>query len=372
MWSQIYLFVLSCVLYILTTSHSVASQLQNSNLIVGTLTIRGAAPIAQTDDQFICANIDWGCPSSLLSVDLNNTLLQTAVKAFAPLKLRLGGTLQDDVVFQTPGQQEPCTQYVKNTTHVFGLNPICLPTTRWDQINTFLKDTGSVAIFGLNALAGKTISNRRALGPWDSTNAEALIRYTAAKNYSIVGWELGNELTGNGTQLLVAPDQYAEDAATLYNLIQDIYNGSETKPLVVAPGGVFNAPWFTEFAQKTTNTVQAITHHVYNLGSGRNPNLINKTTDPWSLYLEAHIFANLQDIIRQSGTSAVAWVGEAGGALYGGQDNVTNAFAMTFWYVDELGLSATYDTKTYCRQTLVGGNYSLLGKDFVPTPDYYW
>ena len=41
-------------------------------------------------------------------------------------------------------------------------------------------------------------------------------------------------------------------------------------------------------------------------------------------------------------------------------------------YLDQLGMSATYDTKTYCRQTLIGGNYGLLNTTtFVPNPDYY-
>jgi len=41
-------------------------------------------------------------------------------------------------------------------------------------------------------------------------------------------------------------------------------------------------------------------------------------------------------------------------------------------YLDQLGQSAKYDTKVYCRQTLIGGNYGLLDTDtFVPNPDYY-
>lgn len=41
-------------------------------------------------------------------------------------------------------------------------------------------------------------------------------------------------------------------------------------------------------------------------------------------------------------------------------------------YLDQLGMSSSYDTKTYCRQTLVGGNYGLLNTaTYVPNPDYY-
>lgn len=41
-------------------------------------------------------------------------------------------------------------------------------------------------------------------------------------------------------------------------------------------------------------------------------------------------------------------------------------------YLDQLGMSASYDTRTYCRQSLIGGNYGLLSTtNFLPNPDYY-
>ncbi|KAK7267169.1 hypothetical protein RIF29_19833 [Crotalaria pallida] len=45
-------------------------------------------------------------------------------------------------------------------------------------------------IFGLNALAGKSLQTGSAVGPWNYTNAESFIRYTVKKNYVIHGWEL--------------------------------------------------------------------------------------------------------------------------------------------------------------------------------------
>lgn len=50
-------------------------------------------------------------------------------------------------------------------------------------------------IFGLDALNGRTIPPQGpAVGAWDSTNAESLIRYTVSKNYTIFGWELGKHI----------------------------------------------------------------------------------------------------------------------------------------------------------------------------------
>lgn len=41
-------------------------------------------------------------------------------------------------------------------------------------------------------------------------------------------------------------------------------------------------------------------------------------------------------------------------------------------YLDQLGMAAKYNSKVYCRQSLIGGNYGLLDRDtFLPNPDYY-
>ena len=50
----------------------------------------------------------------------------------------------------------------------------------------------AVIIFGLNALSGRSIRpDGSAVGAWDSSNAESLIRYTVKKGYDISAWELG-------------------------------------------------------------------------------------------------------------------------------------------------------------------------------------
>ena len=47
-------------------------------------------------------------------------------------------------------------------------------------------------IFGLNALIGRAIgADGAAVGAWNSSNAEFLMRYTVNKGYTIHGWELG-------------------------------------------------------------------------------------------------------------------------------------------------------------------------------------
>eukprot|EP00257_Ricinus_communis_P003418 XP_002515478.2 heparanase-like protein 3 [Ricinus communis] len=354
-----------------------------SQSVEGTVFINGTASIGTTDNDFICATLDWWptdkcdygtCSwgrASFLNLDLRNPILLNAIKAFSPLKIRMGGTLQDKVVYEIKG--EPCPLFIKNSSEMFGFSQGCLPMTRWDDLNNFFKQAGATVIFGLNALRGRTIaSDGSAFGAWDSSNAESLIQYTVNKGYKIHGWELGNELSGNGVGTRVAADQYASDANTLQYIVQTIYAGLEDKPLVIAPGGFFDAQWFSEFINKTPKSLQVVTQHIYNLGPGVDGHLISKILNPSYLDGGSQPFSSLQRILKSSGTQAVAWVGEAGGAYNSGHNLVTNAFVFSFWYLDQLGMASSFNTKTYCRQTLIGGNYGLLNTNtFVPNPDYY-
>lgn len=132
-----------------------------------------------------------------------------------------------------------------------------------------LKYNRAKVIFGLNALYGRSVgSDGSTIGPWNPNNAETLIRYTVEKNHTIYGWELGNELSGKGIGASVPVDQYASDVSNLHNLVQDIYRNFQTKPLVLGPGGFFNAGWFSKFISETSNSLQVVTHHIYNLGPG--------------------------------------------------------------------------------------------------------
>ncbi|PIN01871.1 Beta-glucuronidase [Handroanthus impetiginosus] len=346
---------------------------QSPTLVNGTVHIDGGSTIGITDEDFICATMDWWPPTkcdygtcswgnaSLLNLDLSNKILLNAIKAFSPLKIRLGGTLQDKVRYQTRDDPRPCTQFVKNSSEMFGFTEGCLPMSR------------AKIIFGLNALTGRTIGpDGTCTGAWNSSNSESLIRHTVNSSYTIYGWELGNELSGRGVGASVTADQYASDVIALQKLVQHIYKDFDTKPLVLGPGGFVDADWFTKFINGASGSLQGVTHHIYNLGPGVDDHLIDKILDPSYLDGGAQPFRDLKNILKRSGTSTVAWVGEAGGAYNSGHNLVTNAFVFSFWYLDQLGMSSSYDSKTYCRQSLIGGNYGLLNTTtFVPNPDYY-
>ncbi|XVF48006.1 hypothetical protein PTKIN_Ptkin03bG0155600 [Pterospermum kingtungense] len=376
----------SLISYILSCVSSPADATAEGDVTVeGTVFIDGKAPIGTIDNDFICATLDWWPPekcdygtcswglAGLLNLDLSNNIFLNAVKAFSPLKIRLGGSLQDKVIYETDDNQKPCTSFVKNASEMFGFTQGCLPMKRWDELSAFFEKAGAKVIFGLNALIGRSIRRYgSAIGAWNYTNAESFIRYTFEKNYSIHGWELGNELCGSGVGTRVSANQYAADTAALQSIVQKIYGDVDLKPLVIAPGGFYDPKWFKEFIDKTTKSLDVVTHHIYNLGPGIDAHLVEKILNPSVLDNAAGTFRGLLNIIKSSTTSATAWVGESGGAYNSGRNLVTNAFVFSFWYLDQLGMASKYDTKTYCRQSLVGGNYGLLNTtNFVPNPDYY-
>ncbi|KAH7433427.1 hypothetical protein KP509_07G069000 [Ceratopteris richardii] len=338
---------------------------------------------AQVDAEgFICATLDWWPPNkcdygtcswghaSILNLNLSSPVLQKAIKAFSPLRIRLGGTLQDKVVYHVGQKAEPCRPFVRNSSDLFGFSNGCLPMWRWDELNAFFQNVRCQVAFGLNALFGRTSTQHE----WDPQNAFDFIQYTHEKGYDISAWEFGNELSGTGVGIRIPADQYASDVKRLYQIIQQVYADQPTVPLVVAPDGFFDESWTTQFIQAFggEHCVNVISHHIYNLGPGVDKNLIVKILDPAYLDRAANTFRTLQNTLQQYGPWADAWVGEAGGAYNSGHHLVTDAFVMSFWYLDQLGMAASYGTRSYCRQSLIGGNYGLLNTTtFAPNPDYY-
>ncbi|KAG5051500.1 hypothetical protein JHK87_003698 [Glycine soja] len=230
--------------------------------------------------------------------------------------------------------------------------------------------------FGLNALSGKKPSKedkKNWKGDWDPTNAIDLMEYTISKGYNIDSYELGNELCADGVSARIDSVQYAKDITQLRKTVNLLYQDANTRPKVLGPAGFYGKEWFDSFLQNVGHgVVDGVTHHIYNLGSGNDKDLINKIQDPYYLSQVAQTFKDVSDAVKEFEPSSGPWVGESGGAYNSGGKDVSNTFVNGFWYLDQLGMTSTFNHKVYCRQALVGGNYGLLDTTtFIPNPDYY-
>ncbi|KAK3042337.1 hypothetical protein RJ639_002383, partial [Escallonia herrerae] len=349
--------------------------------------VKSVTSIGKTDDDFICATLDWWpenkcdynqCPwgkAGLFNLDLKNKILANAIKAFDPLRLRLGGSLQDQVIYKV-GSVKKCPHFKKREDGLFGFSRGCLPMQRWDELNKLFNDTGAKVTFGFNALIGrKKAENDTSLwvGDWNAQNARDFMKYTVSKGYKIDSYELGNELCGSGVSARVEAEQYGKDMITLKQIVKEFYPNTTTQPQVLGPAGFYDEEWFNTFLQVSgPGVVDGLTHHIYNLGAGVDSALINKVQDPYFLDQIAQTYKDISTSAKLFGPWSGAWVGEAGGAYNSGGKDVSHTFANGFWYLDQLGMTSTFNHKVYCRQALIGGNYGLLNTTtFIPNPDYY-
>ncbi|KAL8035442.1 hypothetical protein ABFX02_12G097000 [Erythranthe guttata] len=352
------------------------------------LTVKGVNSIAKTDDNFICATLDWWpqnkcdynqCPwakSGILNLDLENKILTNAIKAFDHLRIRVGGSLQDQVIYRIGKPAKKCPHFKKQETGLFGFSKGCLHMDRWDQLNNLFNQTGAKITFGLNALIGRKQSsqdNSLMTGKWNHKNAHDFMKYTASKGFKIDSYELGNELCGSGVARRIEAEQYGKDMIVLKKLVQKLYPDPNTQPKVLGPGGFYDEEWFNTFLQTSgPNVVDGLTHHIYNLGAGVDPTLIDKIQDPFFLDQVAQTYKDVSTTVKLYGQWSGAWVGEAGGAYNSGGKSVSHTFVNGFWYLDQLGMTSTFNHKVFCRQALIGGNYALLNTTtFIPNPDYY-
>ncbi|KAJ1389828.1 Glycoside hydrolase, family 79 [Sesbania bispinosa] len=295
------------------------------------VTVKGVTTIAKTDENFICATLDWWpsnkcdydqCPwaqAGILNLDLSNKILSNAIMAFDhSLRIRLGGSLQDQIIYHF-GKQKECPSITKKDDGLFGFSQGCLSKERWDEVNDFVNKTGVKLTFGLNALIGKKNSEEDKLnwvGDWNPKNA------------------IGNELCAEGIGARVDSVQYAKDITRLRYVVNRLYPDASTRPKVLGPGGFYGKEWFASFLQNVgPGVVDGVTHHIYNLGAGVDPELINKVQDPYFLSQIAQTFKDVAEAVKEFTPWAGAWVGESGGAYNSGGKDVSHTFANGFWSV---------------------------------------
>ncbi|PPR99139.1 hypothetical protein GOBAR_AA21530 [Gossypium barbadense] len=192
-----------------------------------------------------------------------------AKKKFNPLRIKVGGSLQDQVVYGVGGVKN-CPNFMKNEDSLFGFSQGCLPMERWDELNKIFNQTGVKVTFGLNALLGRNRSQIEKglwVGDWKSQNARDFMKYTISKGYKVDSYEFGNQLSGAGMSASVEAEQYGKDIVVLKNLVKELHPDPKTQPKVLGPSGYYDEKWFNSFLEVSGHdVVDGVTHHIYNLG----------------------------------------------------------------------------------------------------------
>ena len=242
------------------------------------LAVDGHSAVAKTGEGFVSFTMDWWAPNqganpegwgdqaNVLEVDLTSPKLQQLVKALGPAFLRIGGSLDKDVVYRVPGSMSnPCPHSSGRGSVPDG--GLCLNASRWDQLHEFCAATDSKLVFGLSY----PINNGKE-ADWNSSQAEALFAYSKLKGYSpattMWGFELGEELTKYkvGT---AAFDGYMASYRRGAKLLTSIFGtGNAARPKLMGPCPGMSWPqldkWYPAFLKGTAGALDVAVYHSYN------------------------------------------------------------------------------------------------------------
>jgi len=185
--------------------------------------VQGAEALRVIDgDRLVCVTMDWWpgdkysknpgahypwVNSSVLTVTLDDPTLRSALAALSPVRLRVGGSLADQITYDVDSNASDdagddddaggtaCLEPVANASEVLGYGPGCIDGARYTALHALCGgDSGGSSVgvksgsnarcqlaFGLNGLFGRMPApDTEALwtGPWDPTDAEKLLRFT--------------------------------------------------------------------------------------------------------------------------------------------------------------------------------------------------
>lgn len=298
--------------------------------------------------------------------DFSRPRLRKLAAALAPAFLRVGGTDADRTSYELATDVRQGSKATWN-----------LSTKQWRSLNTFAQDVGFRVIFTLNA--GHSARNEQ--GEWDPRTARALIEDATSHKYPVDVWEFGNELNVYPVlhQQWLPPQSYSDDLQKVRWLLGEV----SPKTRLAGPAVAFwphigeGLPFLNSFMQVGGDLVDVVTWHYYPQQSFRCPVATNRAksgrvlrpqelaeVDRWAKYVE-------QTKLKHN-SHAELWLGETGGAQCGGEPELSDRFASSLWWVDQLGRIARRGQKVVVRQTLSGGDYGLVDETTLsPNPDYW-
>ena len=336
------------------------------------LSVNTTAKLFETAPYFATWNIDPSRDRAFFDIDWADPTIVALATGIGGGRIRFGGTGADALHYGVPGAT-PCTATIPAVYE-------CLNSTWYNNLQALSTAASSPLIFGINIHpAGGTSPPS---GPWNPTNAAALLRAAKAAGQTFFALELGNEQNDN-----MEAEEQAAAFAVLSSTLDEVYGAgpSPDRPFLVGPdthsfhdGGEENGAilaYLQDFAGAVAGNpdVRAITHHEYVQIDETN------VLDPVFLNTTAAIAQQVIAAVRRSNSSLPIWAGEIGPHNGGttpnpncGGNKVCGRFGSAIWYADAMASKATAGYAAFCRQDVLGADYALLNTTtHNPSPDYY-
>jgi heparanase 1 len=346
-------------------------------------------PLATVDERYLSVAIDssqlvgghWWSPDGgveaigrhrIAPVDLARHRLRELARELAPAYLRVGGTEADRIFYAVGDDASAPAPPVQD---------LVLTNERWSGLVDFAKGAGLDLFFTLNAGP----STRDDQGRWTTANAERLLRHAQERGERIAALELGNEINGYWFTYGLSQQPDGTTVAGDLEKLRAVATKWQPGALVVGPAEFYwprvGSPFASRthvlgglFAGTSRPRIDAVTWHYYPVQSRRCPIATRRATltellDPAAL---DEITRWADDVETTTAHAAPVWMSETGGAQCGGEPGVSDRFASSLWWMDELGLLARRGQPVVVRQTLVGSNYGLLDESTLDArPDYF-
>ncbi|HLT35830.1 MAG TPA: hypothetical protein VK034_06080, partial [Enhygromyxa sp.] len=326
-----------------------------------------ATKIAEVDERFLSYALDTDKVVSQ-NFDFDRPRLLNLAAELSPALLRIGGTKADRVYYDmsdTPTAEAP-PPFVD-----------VLDRATWDAACDFAEALDVELLFTVNAGPGP----RDADGLWTDAQARELIEYTVARGCPVTVWEFGNEIGAFGLEhdLQIDGTEYAADFTLFESVVAELDPAARTAAPAVAywplEGEVPNKI-LPDFAATAGDLVDIVTWHYYPQQSTSCPigsRKIDEAVPPldWLATIDGWA-AEVEGLRDLDAPQAAVWLGETGHAQCGGEPGVSNTFASSFWWLDQLGRVAARGQPLVVRQALSGGAYNLVEDlELAPAPDYY-
>jgi heparanase len=323
--------------------------------------------LAELDERFLSYALDTDKVVTQ-GFDFDRPRLLNLTAELSPALLRIGGTKADRVYYdmsETPTAEAPAP-------FVDVLN-----RATWNAACDFAEALDVELLFTINAGPGP----RDAEGLWTDAQARELIEYTIARGCPVTVWEFGNEIGAFGLEhgLQIDGSEYADDFSRFEAVVSELHSSARVAAPAVAywpVEGEVPKKILPEFVAIAGDMVDIVTWHYYPQQSSSCPigsRKIDKPVPPlhWLETVETWA-AEVEGLRDAEAPQSEVWLGETGHAQCGGEPGISNTFASSFWWLDQLGRVAVRGQPLVIRQALSGGAYNLIQDlQLAPAPDYY-